>query len=156
DRESVAETRYAYEAAVAAGDEVEARVASAKALHDESKSKRDRAEADVDVAVAARDKAGAYAGFLRITAPFDGVVTQRGVDEGHLVQPAAASPQGRPLLTIDYVATIRVFVHLPELEARWIDVRTGQEGPKARVRGQALGGRVLEGRVTRAAVGLDP
>src|SRR5262249_28760447 len=53
DRESVAETRYAYEAAVAAGDEVEARVASAKALHDESKSKRDRAEADVDVAVAA-------------------------------------------------------------------------------------------------------
>jgi RND family efflux transporter MFP subunit len=155
DRESIAETRYAYEAAVAAGEEIEARVASAKALRDESEAKRDRAAADVEVAEAARDRAAAYAGYLKITAPFDGVVTQRGVDEGHLVQPATSS-SGRPLLTVDHVATIRVFVHLPEVEARWIDVRTGQEGPKAKVRGQALGGRVLQGRVTRAAFGLDP
>jgi HlyD family secretion protein len=163
DRESVAETRYTYEAAEAQAGEVEARVTSAQALRDESESKRDRAAADVDVAKArhlvaqaARDQTGAFAGFAQIKAPFDGVVTQRGANEGHLVQPAAGAARGTPLLTVDQVDVMRVFVHLPEQEARWIDARTAEEGPKAKVRGQSLGGRILDGRVTRSAFGLDP
>lgn len=151
DPDSVSEAKYSAEASAAAVGEIEARVRSAEA-------NRDRAVADVavaktkhEVSVAQRAHAEAYAAFARIVAPFDGVVTQRGVDEGNLVQPSSMTP----MVTVDFVEKMRVFVQLPEIEARWIDARTGKEGPRAYVRGQILGGEKMAGRVTRSAFALD-
>jgi len=48
--------------------------------------------------------------YLRITAPFDGVITERNVSEGSLAGPASA----QPMVRIQEIARLRLAVHLPE------------------------------------------
>ena len=51
--------------------------------------------------------------FARIAAPFDGVVTTRSVDVGDLVN-AGAGGQAQAMFTVANVATIRVYVQVPQ------------------------------------------
>jgi RND family efflux transporter MFP subunit len=50
--------------------------------------------------------------FNRLVAPFDGVVTSRGVDIGHLV--TAGGNAGKPLFTVSDTHRMRVYVNVPQ------------------------------------------
>ncbi len=85
--------------------------------------------------------------YTRIVSPFDGVITRRFVDTGHLTDPAGSRD---PLLTIARTDTVRVSIGVPEIDAPLITV-----GDRAEIRVQALGGRSFEGTVSRASWALD-
>ncbi len=86
-------------------------------------------------------------GYLKVTAPFDGVVTTRFVHPGALVGPAA----GAPLLLLEQTTTLRLVVAVPEAEAGGI-VR----GIRAPFTVPAWPGVTFSGVVSRLAGTLDP
>ena len=154
DEQTRDETLNQFRAAEAALGEVEARVKSAEASQAESEARRDKAAADVAVAqakarVAAADegRTRAILGYARITAPFDGVVTARNVDVGHLLQPSATAT---PLFVVTRLDPVRVFAEVPEADAALVG-----PGAKAEVSVQALRGRKFAGTVTRTAWALE-
>jgi RND family efflux transporter MFP subunit len=108
------------------------------------------ADAHLQVAQKAHEYAQTLLQYTEIRAPFDGVVTQRKINDGDFVQPATGR-KGDALFVVDEVDPMRVFVHVPELEAVWM-----RKGLVARVRSDALGGREFEGTVARTAGALDP
>jgi RND family efflux transporter MFP subunit len=157
DRESIDETRHGAEAAAAGVQEVGAKVESAEANRDSSKAQWAKAQADVRVAraklkVATRNQEHVQAllKYTRLTAPFDGVVTQRDADTGHLVQPATAG-KGGALFVVERRDLMRIRVDVPESDADWV-ARDAQ----AVVRIQALGGCEFPGKVARTSYSLDP
>ena len=87
--------------------------------------------------------------YRRIVAPFDGVITQRNIDVGSLVQADAAS--GTFMFTIMQSDVIRTQVYVPQDQA--FDVAPGVD---AVVRVPELPGRTFPGKVTRIADALDP
>lgn len=148
------ETRSKLRSAEASQDEIRARVQSsasaldeARALQDQARTDLEAATARIDVARAEAEHAEAMAGYLKVRAPFDGVVTYRGVDTGHLTTPGAG---GERLFTVTHSDIVTIRVDVPEAEAAFV-----QAGNPARVRLQALGSRTFEGRVTRTAWALD-
>lgn len=161
--ETMNESRFSLDAAKAARDEVEAKVIASKASCEECAAKRDKASADVEVAKAkrevaeaARDHVKAMMTYRTIVAPFAGVVTRRNVDVGHFVQPAG-SGKPEPLVTVERVDKMRVWVLVPELEALWINRALGTtSSPEVRVHGEGLGGRLLKGTLARSSFALDP
>jgi multidrug resistance efflux pump len=105
-----------YESAVAAESAARATVIKAQADFTEAQAKVEAAKADVTlkdslVAVARKDKdlAAALLSYATLKAPFDGVITQRGVDPGSFVQ-NAASGQTMPLLTLDRIDLVTVYM----------------------------------------------
>jgi RND family efflux transporter MFP subunit len=84
--------------------------------------------------------------YLRITAPFDGIVTERLVHPGALVGPGADSP----LFTIQQISKLRLVVAVPEEDA-------GSIVPAARVEFHvpAFPERTYSGTVARSAHALD-
>jgi membrane fusion protein, multidrug efflux system len=105
---------------------------------------REQAMKAAQAAVQARKDLEAY---LRITAPFDGVVTDRLVHPGALAGP----PDDPVLLTIQQISRLRVVVPVPE-------EYTGAIAPGAVVpfRVPAFPARVYSGTVARSAHALDP
>jgi RND family efflux transporter MFP subunit len=83
-----------------------------------------------------------------VTAPFDGVVTMRGVETGQLV--AAGTGQGQALYKIAEDDVVRVFVDVPQLYAAGI--RAGSDAP---VTIREASGRVFPGKVARTSRELD-
>jgi RND family efflux transporter MFP subunit len=156
DKDAVEETRLGYEAAQAGLAEVEARIKSAEARREESAAKLGKARADIAVAEAHlevakqnRDQVKALLGYAKLTAPFDGVVTQRNVATDHFVQPATGS-KADPLFIVERRDILRVCVEVPEADAASIS-----KGAAARVRVQALRGREFDGQVARTSYSLD-
>lgn len=142
--------------AAAAQRELQARVESAKAAFEESQANLAKAEADeaamrarLKVAQSERDRMQAMLDYAEITAPFDGVVTQRNVDTGHFVQPGGGSAT-RPLLVIARNDKLRVVVEVPESEAV-----LATTGDKAVIRVPALAGREVPGEITRTSWALE-
>lgn len=149
------ETRSKLHSAEAGRDEVKAQVRSAEsalveaaALLDKARSDADAATSRIDVAGFEAERAEAMAGYARLVAPYDGVVTKRGVDTGHLTTPGTT---GEPLFVVARSDVVTVTVGVPEADAPFVDV-----GDAARVRLQALDGRAFEGKVTRTAWALTP
>jgi RND family efflux transporter MFP subunit len=136
DRETVAETRLALEAARAAVAKAEADVGVARAR--------------LPVAQKARDYARTLLRYTKIPAPFDGVVTKRHINEGDLVQPPAGR-KGEALFVVDQVDPVRVFVNVPDMEAVWV-----RDKDAATVRTQGPSGQEFKGMVTRTSRALDP
>jgi multidrug efflux pump subunit AcrA (membrane-fusion protein) len=149
DEQTEEEALYRFRSAAAALKEARARVESVKALQSEKESARDRAEADVRAAEADRRRQAALVGYARLTAPYDGVVTQRTIDTGQFVQPATGG-SGDVLYVVEQTDTVRVFVSVPETDAEWVRV-----GAAATVRVQALRGQEFKGQVTRTAWSLN-
>jgi RND family efflux transporter MFP subunit len=50
--------------------------------------------------------------FNRLVAPFDGVITARGIDIGQLV--AAGGNSGKPLFTVSDIHKVRIYVNVPQ------------------------------------------
>jgi RND family efflux transporter MFP subunit len=155
----VDETLNQFRSADAARNEATASVQSAKAGLTEAEANVLKAEADLAAAQARLTVARAnlkqtetmldYAG---IRAPFDGVVTERGVDSGHYVHPANGGAT-KPLLVVAQMDQVRIFVDVPEMEAPLVD--SGEAADSAIIRVQALRDRQFEAKVTRTSWSLD-
>jgi membrane fusion protein (multidrug efflux system) len=87
-------------------------------------------------------------GEMRIESPLDGVVSARKLDPGALVGPTGGAG---PILTIQKLDTLRVFVPVNERDAASVAV-----GQQARLELDALPGRSVEGRVVRISPAFDP
>jgi RND family efflux transporter MFP subunit len=85
-------------------------------------------------------------GYRVVKAPFDGIVTQRNVDVGALVNTGSTL-----LFRIAQTSTVRTYVNVPQVNAS--SVRPGQP---ARLRISNLPGRFFPGTVERTANSLDP
>jgi RND family efflux transporter MFP subunit len=87
--------------------------------------------------------------FERIVAPFDGVITERNVERGDLVNTSGAAA-GKPLFAIAQSGTLRIQVDVPQSEA--VNIRDGQ---KASLEIKERLGREYSGTVVRSANSLD-
>ncbi len=87
--------------------------------------------------------------YQQVVAPFDGVVTQRNIDIGSLVQADVAS--GIPLFAMVHSAVIRIQLYVPQDQAFGL-----MPGAAAVVRVPEIPGRTFPGTVTRIADALQP
>ena len=87
--------------------------------------------------------------YQSVVAPFDGVITQRNIDVGSLVQADATS--GTFLFTLMHSDVIRIQLYVPQDEAFGIT-----PGVEAVVRVPEMPGRDFSGTVTRIADALQP
>jgi membrane fusion protein, multidrug efflux system len=81
---------------------------------DASRSSVRAIEDQVKAATAAASAVRELQSYLRITAPFDGIITERNVHPGALVGPGGG--QGTPLLKIEQISRLRLTVAVPEVE----------------------------------------
>ena len=130
---------------VVAGNEVVVAEKTAEASQSEVTSAQQTVEAARQALNAIRD----LEGYLRLTAPFAGVVTERNVHPGALVGPilGATSP---PLLRVVENARLRVVVPVPE--AYTSELMTGTEIPFTVA---AYPGQTFSGTVARIARAID-
>jgi RND family efflux transporter MFP subunit len=130
---------------VVAGNELVVAEKSAEASQSEVTSAQQTVEAARQALNAIRD----LEGYLRLTAPFAGVVTERNVHPGALVGPAAggAAP---PLVRVVDDTRLRVVVPVPE--AYTSDLKTGTEIPFTVA---AYPGQSFSGSVARIAQAVD-
>lgn len=87
--------------------------------------------------------------YLRITAPFDGVVTARNLHPGALVGPASG-PGAPPILQMANVKRLRLVIPVPET-----DVQGVRPGQTATFTVPSLPGRKLQAPIARIAHALD-
>jgi RND family efflux transporter MFP subunit len=87
--------------------------------------------------------------YLSVVAPFDGVITQRNIDVGSLVQADAAS--GTFLFQLMHSDVIRIQVYVPQDDAFGVT-----PGTEAVARVPEMPGREFPGKVTRIADALQP
>lgn len=149
DEQSQDETLSQYRSAVAALGETEARIESAQAQAQEKESLRDRIAVDILVAEADRNHQADMVGYARLTAPYDGIVTQRNINTKQFVQPASGD-KGDVVYVVERTDIVRIFVSVPEVDADWVHVET-----PASVRVQALQGEEIKGKVTRSSWSLN-
>jgi RND family efflux transporter MFP subunit len=149
------EARSKLHAAEATVAEVQAQVETAEVAVTQANAAQDQANADLGAAAAAIDvakeevrRAAALFGYARIEAPFDGIVTQRNVDTGALIQPGADQP---PLYMIARSDIVTIWVAIPEPFAPAVN-----PGDRAEIRLQAMPGTTIEGKVTRISWAVDP
>ena len=83
--------------------------------------------------------------YLRITAPFDGVITERNAHQGSL-----ASPTGTPMLRLQQVSRLRLVVSVPEAE-----VASVKPGAKISFTLPAFPGETFSGVIERSSRSLD-
>jgi multidrug efflux pump subunit AcrA (membrane-fusion protein) len=149
DKQTQEETLNQYRSAAAALVEAQAKVQSARALQQEKESARDKAEVDIRAAEADRQRQADLVGYATLTAPYDGIVTQRNINTKQFVQPATGA-QGDVLYVVERTDLVRIFVSVPETDADWVHV-----GIPATVRVQALQGQEFKAKVTRTAWSLN-
>jgi RND family efflux transporter MFP subunit len=85
--------------------------------------------------------------YLKIEAPFDGVITERQAHEGTMVGPSAT----HPIVRIEEIAHLRLVIHVPESAVGGI-----AKGDKVKFTVPAFPGEVFTGTVAREAFSLDP
>ena len=85
--------------------------------------------------------------FQRVTAPFDGVITERSTDVGQLI----TAGNSQPLFRLAQPQTLRVFVRVPQAFAHQIAA-----GQSADVGFTEIPGRAFEAKVVRTAGAIDP
>lgn len=88
--------------------------------------------------------------FKNVTAPFDGVITDRRVDPGDLVT-AGSAGSTTPLFVIQKSDRIRVFTNAPQGVASQLSV-----GSNVRITTSDGTGRAYDGQITRMTGSLDP
>ena len=87
--------------------------------------------------------------YLRIPAPFDGVVTERNVHKGSLVGPSGG-PASTPMLRVRQISKLRLVVAVPESDVGGIS-----QGDKVNFSVPAFPGRTFIGEVQRVSQSLD-
>ena len=107
-------------------------------------------EQQVAVTAAGRSRIRTMIGYLRITAPFSGMITRRYADAGAMIQAGTASQtQAMPVVRLSQTDTLRLVLPVPESLISGVRVGTAVE-----VRVDALK-RVFQGKVSRFTGRLD-
>lgn len=88
--------------------------------------------------------------FQKIYAPFDGVITARNTDVGHLINSGAGTPQTE-LFHIASIRTLRVYISVPQQ-----DSVTAKPGLPADLTLPEFPGRHFNGKLVRTANSIDP
>ncbi|HEY4209713.1 MAG TPA: efflux RND transporter periplasmic adaptor subunit [Puia sp.] len=91
----------------------------------------------------------ATSGYLTVTAPFDGVITERNVHPGALVGPNLKTDD-RPMLVLQKEDRLRLVIDVPEVYSNQL---TGRTPVSFRV--STLPGKVFHGTISRAAGSLN-
>ena len=103
----------------------------------------------VDAARATLKSVAEIAAYLRIVAPFNGVVTARNVHPGALVGPAGGSAQA-PMLSISQVSRLRLVVAVPEMSVAYIS-----PGAEVDFTVATYPNRTFHGKIARLAQSVD-
>jgi HlyD family secretion protein len=150
------ETELQFKSAQASRTEADAKLKSAEAAENEAAVSVEKAKADLhavkshlQVAEADRDRVSAMRDYLQIRAPFDGIITERRIDAGHLIQPARSSDDS-PLFVLIQADTVRLFIEVPESDAALVE-----NGRPAKIIVSALGNAAFDGVVARTAWALQ-
>ncbi len=145
------ETEQQFKAADAARREIAAKIKSVQAKLSESSANIEKADADLvaaqskhKVAEADEQKTRALLSYATLRAPFDGIITERHLDTGHLVQPSGVS--GKPLFVVVRADTVRIFLEVPEADAGFIAANS-----PAKIKVPSLSAESFEGKVARTA-----
>jgi multidrug efflux pump subunit AcrA (membrane-fusion protein) len=154
DLQTLDDTKTQLKAAEAALKEAAARVASKKAAVEKAKADKDKAAADIDAAKARLNVAKAEVariealqGYMKIVAPFDGVVTHRSLSRGDFV----TAGDKVTLFKVARTHPVRVVVNVPEADAGLVAV-----GQDVRLALQGVPGGGEAGKVTRTSWSLEP
>lgn len=121
-----------------------------RAANDSSIAKLNAAIAKVAVDQAKVNGLATLTKFKNVTAPFNGIITDRRVDPGDLVT-AGSSANTTPLFVIQQTDKIRIFTSAPQGVAARLSV-----GSPVKVTTADGTGRTYEGKVTRMTGSLDP
>jgi multidrug efflux pump subunit AcrA (membrane-fusion protein) len=128
----------------------EADVQASKAKVVASVSKIKEAKANIVAKQAEVAKLTAEQGFQKVTAPFEGVITERKVDPGALITQGSQS-NSLELFQLAKIDRLRVYVSVPQRVARYMHA-----GVLADVIVPEFPERKFVGKVTNASGGLDP
>jgi multidrug efflux pump subunit AcrA (membrane-fusion protein) len=149
------ESELNYNAAKA--DTARSKVAVQKAQADllEANAKLEVAQADIvlkneliEVAKKDRDRVQALANYAKITAPFDGKITERNVNRGSFVQNATTA-HTEPLLRVERQDIVTVFMKVPDEFSSYVSNDT-----EAIIEMSDFPGRLIHGKVTRFSPSL--
>lgn len=119
------ERQYAYSARKAETAAAEAAIHTATAAVSAARASVVSAEANVRANQANVSRLERLVGFERVVAPYDGIITERLVEQGDLITQAGGVDGGRKLFAIAQPATLRVQVNVPQTFAP--DIQVGQE-----------------------------
>jgi membrane fusion protein, multidrug efflux system len=131
---------------VVAGNEVVIADKAAEASQNQVSAGQQNVEAARQAANAFRDMEG----YLRVTAPFGGVVTERNVHPGALVGPSGGSAGAVPMVRLVENTRLRLVVPVPE--AYTAEMRPGTDIPFSVA---AYPGQTWSGRIARIARSVD-
>lgn len=118
---------------------------------DIARAQFETAKANVDVAKAKIERVATLMEYAKIKAPFDGVITERFLDPGALIQLGTTATKPSPILTIMNIETVRIYVDIPEPDVPFI-----KKGMPATFTLSALPGKEFSGEVVRFSTSLDP
>jgi RND family efflux transporter MFP subunit len=118
--------------------------------YDSAVARLESAKADVALDQAHVDQYVAMSRFKQVTAPFDGVVTERHIDIGNLVT-AGSTSATTPLYVMTQNNPMRVFVDVPQSAAADL----AQNQSPVEVRTSNGSGQVYTAKVTRTSDALD-
>jgi RND family efflux transporter MFP subunit len=116
-----------------------------KSLRSQEKAAANRHQAALQSALSSK----ALESYLRLTAPFDGVITERNVHEGSFVNPPSGTTS-QPLLRLKQLSVLRLVVPVPES-----DVARITPGADLRFSVSAYPGEFFTGNVRRVADSVD-
>jgi membrane fusion protein, multidrug efflux system len=132
---------------------VEAEQARVQAFKDNEKAALAQVKAigaDEAAARAAARSVQTTEDYLRMVAPFDGVITERNVHTGSLAGPSGAAG-APPMLRLQQVSRLRLVVPVPEAEVAGV-----RPGAKVNFTVLAFPGEIFTGTVARIANSIDP
>ncbi len=108
------------------------------------------AQQNVEAARQALNSISEMEGYLRVTAPFDGIVTERNVHPGALVGPASGPGAATPMVRLVESDRLRLVVPVPEAYTAGMTVGTEMPFSVA-----AYPGQTFSGKVARIAQAVD-
>jgi RND family efflux transporter MFP subunit len=146
-----------YESSMSAERSARAAAVTAQAQASAAQAKIDQAEADVAEAEAKVEvdeanlaKARVFVDYMKITSPYDGVITRREFFPGAFIR-SAAEGNTVPLLSVARTDRVRVVTHIQDRYVPYTDV-----GDPAEVTLDSLAPEVFKGKVSRFADKEDP
>jgi RND family efflux transporter MFP subunit len=111
-----------------------------------------QAFAAADIADATLKTQEVVLGYQRVTAPFDGKITQRFVDPGALIQNASGSQSAsQPMFTLSQTDRLRVFIYIDQKDAPFVHV-----GDPVEISIAARPNEKFPGKIEMLAGELDP
>jgi len=168
DKQILEESQKQLKSNIAMTDSAAAGVSEAEAIvlarqTDIEKSRVDvqAAQAKAKVTEAEVQRFNALVGYTQLMAPYDGVVVARSANTGDFVQPAGgdksaergsadqSAAKGSPIYVVARTDRIRVFVDVPEIDAKHVAI-----GTESLIRVQALDDREIQSAVTRTSWSL--